>query len=576
MKFLIGLVGVWLAAAIAAGIVGDRWLMDQWTRSTEATFLRDGRTAVAILQSARWDAPTEADPSWTAMEQLLDLDVVPSIQPATSAPPATSNRSLRAPDLSAPTWTQSVTGQPRLTSHVSGLSFAATDRGDATEAGQLWTLRLTRQVSGPSLRPLWWLVWCSTNLFGLGFAGVCLRFQARQATKERSLLVPWLAAVHKAAEGKFLLPPISDVEAPLEPMLTLIGENVNRQLTELWNATERSELVLGNLQEGVLAVDHRSQVLLANAALQELLELQEDNFVYRPLLEVIRIPFVTELVEYVLTEQTQREESREFGTPPRSLRLAARPLPLGDGRTGVLVTIRDETLIKRIESVRRDFVANASHELKTPLAAIRAYAETLQLGALDDRAAAERFVGNIITQADRINGLVQGMLQLSRVQAGTALRIENFDVAEALEPCLAAALAMADGKGLALTHEIPPAPCWLRSDRDGFQTIASNLLSNAVRYTQPGGRVQLRVTIDAPWLILTIRDTGIGMRAEDLSRIFERFYRAEKDRSADTGGTGLGLSIVKNLVQALDGQIKATSQPGSGSQFEVRLPLKHR
>ena len=226
------------------------------------------------------------------------------------------------------------------------------------------------------------------------------------------------------------------------------------------------------------------------------------------------------------------------------------------------------------ESQQR-FVADASHELKTPLAAIRAYAESLQLGALNDKELAEKFIANIISQADRINGLVQGMLQLSRVEVGVALKFQQFDVMDALKPCFAAASVVAQSKGVLLQVDASQEAMVIRCDRDGFQTIASNLLSNAVRYTDAGGVVSVNCELHDQVFRLSVRDTGIGIKPEDLDRVFERFYRAEKDRSSDTGGTGLGLSIVKHLVQALGGTVHATSQPGSGSSFVVELPVEN-
>ncbi|MEM8735425.1 MAG: ATP-binding protein, partial [Planctomycetota bacterium] len=357
---------------------------------------------------------------------------------------------------------------------------------------------------------------------------------------------------------------------------------INQHFSELRNENERSELVLGNLREGVLAVDDRSRILLANRAFRRLFQLPDSNFLYRPFLEMLRIPAVTKLIQQTLRDQNPAVDEIEFGEEPRQLRVFSRPLPLSESRSGaedrigVLVTVRDQTLIKRVDLIKRDFVANASHELKTPLAAIRAYAETLEMGALDDVSAARGFVKNIVAQADRMDGLVQGMLQLSRVEVGAAVKIQKFDALEAVGPCVDAARALARGKGIRVELEQSPDPIWIESDRDGLQTIVSNLLSNAVRYTPEDGAVRAGLFADEESLVIEVVDTGIGMRKEDLDRVFERFYRAEKDRSTDTGGTGLGLAIVKHLVSALNGQVAASSELGEGSRFRVELPLKWR
>ncbi len=376
--------------------------------------------------------------------------------------------------------------------------------------------------------------------------------------------------------------------APLEDQVPDTSP-VGNLLGELRGENEWSELVLGNLQEGVLAIDDGSHVLLANHALHRLLGLADEPYLGRPLREFVPIPMVLKVAARVLRDNTPCESLIELTAPARSLQILGRPLPLnalsikvqpveatptGQQRFGALLTVRDETMLRRVEAFRRDFVANASHELKTPLSAIRAYAETLQLGALDDRALSEQFVANIIEQADRLNGLVQSMLQLSRVESGTALDVEWFDVREAAELYIAASTAVAASKNIRIDAQLPEQPLRIFCDRDGFQTIASNLLSNAIRYTREGGLVSVWLGQVENECVLRVTDTGIGIHPEDLDRIFERFFRAEKDRSSETGGTGLGLSIVKHLTQALGGIVRASSRPGYGSSFEVRLPIK--
>lgn len=566
MKILYGLVGLWALIGIACGVVGDVWLQQNWRADVEASFQKSVTlSCVQILQTLDWQQPPEEDPRWEYMQRHLDLSVVPSV-----------NESLQSSRI---VWSRSATGSPRLSIFIDPTTV--TERLSLKETSPVFGkfFRMTRELPAYDGRSLWWSLWAGTNVCGVCFALAVFRYIRRKSQIEQTVLAPWLTATQLKpglnTAQQFALPSIQEPDSNLQLSLGLVGERVNQFLEELQNANERSDLVLGNLQEGVLAVDDRSRVLLANNAIRRQLELYEERYLYRPLLEVVRIPVVTKLLQAVLRENVQREETIEFGSSNLSLRLLARPIPLGENRLGALLTVRDETILKRIEALRRDFVANASHELKTPLAAIRAYAETLQMGALNDPEAAEQFVGNIISQADRINGLVQGMLQLSRVQSGTAIRIEAFQTAEALRPCIAAAEVVARNKGVELSVSTAKG-ITLRSDRDGFQTIASNLLSNAVRYTPSGGTVTVSSSVEGDWFVFAVIDTGIGMHKEDLERIWERFYRAEKDRSVDTGGTGLGLSIVKHLVQALDGKVIAVSEPKAGSRFEVRLPLTGR
>jgi two-component system phosphate regulon sensor histidine kinase PhoR len=559
MKSLAIMTCLWGLVAIASGVMGSAWLRTNWQEREAADFSSDLKFVLAVIDRGTWREPWETDPAWSQMERGFDLEVVPA---------RLASNANRDRLESGPEWSRSPAGKLSLNAGVLHTSMRST-----VEPSEAVFLQFTRQVEPDNALRIWWISWGATNLVGVGLAAFVWVERRQHLRFLDGLLAPWLTAIRYGRVSANYLPAI-ETDSALEPSLRIVAENVNQTIVGLLGENERSELVLGNLQEGVLAIDARTRVLLTNNALRRLLHLPEEACLDRPLAEVVRLPMVHEVVEYVLSQQTPHEELLELNDPQRCLRVLGRPLPLRNNQSGALITVRDETLIHRIESLRRDFVTNASHELKTPLAAIRAYAETLQMGALEDRATAEQFVGNIIEQADRINGLVQGMLQLSRVEAGTALKIEKFDARQALEPCIAAAEAVARSKSVRVEPQWSPGSHDIRCDRGGFQTIASNLLSNAVRYTPEGGLVSVLLKKEGFWLVLSVTDTGIGIAPQELERIFERFYRAQKDRSADTGGTGLGLSIVKHLTQALGGEVVARSRQGEGSCFEVRLPVE--
>jgi two-component system phosphate regulon sensor histidine kinase PhoR len=557
MKFLYLLAIGWGVVAVLTGFLGSTWLQADYERRETERFARDIQFLANVLAARQWHRPAETDPEWKTAELSYGMRMVP----LDAAP-----RSAERPTLDID-WSRSPLGIQRVSAELALNATAPPGESPAFDA-----IRFTRELAGSVVKQTWWLGWGITQLAGLVFVMVAIYIENREHKIHEDILSPWVAAVRNDFPRDDFLPRIQS-DSKLEPALQLVEERVNMQVNQLRSSHERGELVLSNLQEGVLAIDDRSRVLLANNALQRLLSLTEETYLYRPLLEIVRVPDIDEVAEYVLTNHAPKEILVELEKPTRVVRVLGRPLPLERERFGALLTVRDETVLRRIEAIRRDFVANASHELKTPLAAIRAYAETLQMGALDDREAAEQFVGNIIAQADRINGLVQGMLQLSRVEAGTALKFEFFDACEAVDPCIAAATAMSRTKGITVSATLPEESLPIQSDRDGFQTIASNLLSNAVRYTPEGGHIHVSLAQAGNWFVLRVQDDGIGIHPEDLERIFERFYRAEKDRSQDSGGTGLGLSIVKHLTQALGGSVSASSTPQQGSLFEVRLPL---
>lgn len=560
MKNLLLLVAAWSAISIALGVIGSFELNRIWRTQASEELVRDAAAARNSIDARTWAVPAESDPAWKRMEKELRLAVVPVVD-AAGAP--TVGDAPQSPPLEWAT----IESEHRLSTVV------ALDH----PLGMANAIRVTRLAAPNSAQRVWWIAWSLLNISAVAMTLYGARWLRESLNSQRQNLQAWVESTQSENED-FLLADAEIEEPSLASAMSLIANNVNKSHRRLKLAKERSELVFDNLREGVMAVDHGGKVLLANRALVRLLKLPDEDVLYRPFLEVVRTPAIAELIASVLTHRSTLEQEVEIGTQPNYLRVAASPLPLGksssgEARSGALITARDETYVKRVELIRRDFVANASHELRTPLAAIRAYAETLQLGAIEDREAAENFIGNIITQSDRIDSLVQGMLQLSRVEVGIALDFAEFDVLAALEPCLAAAEAMASTKGVEVIKTEVTGGVQIRSDRDAFQTIAGNLLSNAVRYTPAGGTVRVKTSIVGDTLRVEVCDTGIGMRQQDLERAFERFYRAEKARSSDTGGTGLGLSIVKHLTQALGGTVSATSKPHEGSSFVIQLPM---
>jgi two-component system phosphate regulon sensor histidine kinase PhoR len=253
----------------------------------------------------------------------------------------------------------------------------------------------------------------------------------------------------------------------------------------------------------------------------------------------------------------------------RLVRATATPLA-GDERA-VLLVLRDQSEAERLDRVRRDFVANVSHEVKTPLTSVRGYAETLLEGGLEDPEHREGFVRVIRDQATRLQELVDDLLSLSELERPEArLRVERFDLRVLAERQLAALADRAAHTGLTL--ELAPGQAeWIEADRARIEQVVANLLDNALKYTERGG-VTVMLEGDPSTVSCTVQDTGPGIPAEDLDRIFERFYRVDKARSREKGGTGLGLSIVKHIVALHEGQVSVDSAPGRGSVFRFVIP----
>ncbi|RMF43602.1 MAG: PAS domain-containing protein [Planctomycetota bacterium] len=444
------------------------------------------------------------------------------------------------------------------------------------------SLRLTRRASPWEDLLSWWLTWAWLNaIAGLTIALTAWRLRRRRWARAGALQqwVDQLNALSADAPpaGSTLPPEILFTTDPqlgeLRDVLEHVSELLTRHLSALLLERSRSRLVLGNLHEGVLAIDGGENILLANESAARLLDQSVQQLESKPLVQAIRIPYLVSQIQQVLSDQQPIQAEFQHGTPSRKLQVSIHPLPLSGDRPGALVSMRDVSRIRHLEHVRRDFIANASHELKTPIAAIRAYAETLHMGAVEDKEATEQFLAHIIGQADRLNALVQGMLQLARAESGRSMSFQSIDVSKTLAACATAARALCESKGVAWQDNLAELQIQCVSAPEALQTIVNNLLSNAVRYTSAGGCVRLQVGTENGELHIVVADTGQGIPAEEIDRIFERFYRAARDRAENPSGTGLGLAIVKHLTQELGGRILATSRVGHGSSFTVVLPL---
>ncbi|MEM6799025.1 MAG: ATP-binding protein [Planctomycetota bacterium] len=359
----------------------------------------------------------------------------------------------------------------------------------------------------------------------------------------------------------------------LAQSLNQMSEELGSQLVELREGGQRQATVLGGMIEGVIAVDERERVLFANTAAGKLFGFIPPQVEGRPLLEVVRHHTLHDTVATGLSSGwPQRLEIEWEGL---SLSVQATPLP-GDPCPGLVIVLHDTTELRRLESLRQDFVANVSHELKTPLSSIKAYTETLIDGALNDPEHNVQFLRRIEEQADRLNYLIQDLLALARIEsAQQPFEIGQVAIADVATACLNDYQPQAEAKRICLAGSEPREPkLQVTADPEGLRVILNNLIDNAIKYTPGGGEVSVhweptaddRVRVD-------VTDTGIGIPADALPRVFERFFRVDKARSREVGGTGLGLAIVKHLAQAFGGSVSVQSEEGVGTTFTVSLPM---
>ena len=327
--------------------------------------------------------------------------------------------------------------------------------------------------------------------------------------------------------------------------------------------------LLDGLADGVWITSPDGTVLQHNRALTTLFFTSQSLVGKRPV-ELVRHAALHDAVERACQRQTASElEVTIESVRPRLLSVSVIPLR----ERGSMAVFRDVTELRRLEKVRKDFVANVSHELRTPITAIRGYAETLGAGALKDAEHAPRMVEVIHRQSERLSELVEDLLELSRIEAnGFSLQQEPLDVSVVGKAALETVRPQAASKKLQIEGELP-AGIVTRGDQRALEQVLVNLLDNAVKHTPEGGQVQLLgAVLDDTRFELQVRDTGTGMEPKHLDRIFERFYRVDKGRARDVGGTGLGLSIVKHLVTAMNGDVRVESTVGHGTTFFVVLP----
>lgn len=353
---------------------------------------------------------------------------------------------------------------------------------------------------------------------------------------------------------------------------------IHNRETHMRTHASRLEAVLASMIEGVLAIDADDRVALANQAACDMLRVAREELIGRPLLGQVRVKELAEAIETARKSGSFTEAEFQTRSPHRRVIRARISLLRTDSdsraeRPGIAIVMHDMTDLRKLETMRRDFVANVSHELKTPLSSIMAYAETLRDGAIHDPDRNVQFLEQIENQARYLNQQIQDLLQLARVESGQEVwDVTDVDANEIARRAVNQFTKEAEAKSIQLSFHASPQPAHVRADAEGVLTILHNLIVNAIRYTPSGGTVDVSVGVEGDQVVLEVRDTGLGIAPEHQERIFERFYRVDKARSRDLGGTGLGLSIVKHLVSAFGGQIELNSHVGHGSTFRIRLP----
>ncbi len=413
-------------------------------------------------------------------------------------------------------------------------------------------------------------------VLGVGLALLVGAWSAKRLTDPLRQLADTARAY---ARGDFSKPagdaPIREVHELAMSLNTMV-QDVRRSIEALKTERNQAATILENMAEGIIALDAQGRLLALNPSAAALLGVPHPGALGRSLFEQVRQQDLQGLARQVLEQRRPiLRELSMFQPFERLLRVHAAPCPPGgaDGPAAILI-LQDITDTARYEQLRKDFVANVSHELKSPLTSIRGSVETLLHGGLDDPPHNREFVELIQEDVQRLTRLIDDVLALSQIESqAVPLRVGPLPLATLVRDVIATLQPASTAQGLAVSVEVPD-DLVIHADPDRLRQVVTNLVDNAIKYNRTGGSLRVTGRLNGSSAVLEVMDTGIGIPAEDLPRIFERFYRVDKARSRALGGTGLGLAIVKHIVEAHGGSVCVTSQLHEGSTFSVTLPAR--
>jgi two-component system phosphate regulon sensor histidine kinase PhoR len=368
----------------------------------------------------------------------------------------------------------------------------------------------------------------------------------------------------------------------LASTLSNAADRLHTQIDAL--SEDRAQLlaVLTSMVEGVMVLDARGYVLQINPALEHMFGIARTEARGRPSAELFRHQQLNELIDAALRSRANHDAEIVLPLTGRCLHIEASAAGgERDNEACVVLVFHDITELRRLETIRKDFVANVSHELRTPLTSIKGYVEALLDGAKDDPVAAGNFLDIILNQSNRLNLILDDLLELSKIESGSVhFKQEPIDLCPLIDRTIAMMKTLADKKRQRLLASVDPALPPVEGDEERLVQVLTNLLDNAVKYTPVGGTITVGARFAPPsadrMIDLSVADTGIGIPEPDRPRVFERFYRVDKARSRELGGTGLGLAIVKHLVEGLSGHVWVEASHPHGSRFVVRLPVSSK
>jgi two-component system phosphate regulon sensor histidine kinase PhoR len=357
---------------------------------------------------------------------------------------------------------------------------------------------------------------------------------------------------------------------PAQDRFRQVAEQREQALAGQGFVQQRLEAIVSGLRDGVIVVSPDLSIISINDAACRMLGSAQGAAVGRALDEVARDPDVVRVAQSTIAVGHEQATPIDYRRAGRQLNLRVLPIEQAGRRLAVLV-VQDVTELRQLERMRTDFVSNVSHELRTPLAAIRALVETLNDGAIDDKSVARDFLGRVVNEVDRLNELIEDLLEFGRLESGRLpLRRSSVSVESLVSGSFRRVTHQAEAAGVSIHARLDAELPTLEVDESRIIQVLVNVLDNAIKFSPPGGDVTVSASRGDDVVVISVRDQGVGIRPDELSRIFERFYKS--DASRQFGGSGLGLAIAKHIIAAHGGQITATSEPGRGATFTISLP----
>jgi len=454
------------------------------------------------------------------------------------------------------------------TVHYSMMYAAVAVKPEAAVLGVV-RLSLPLKTIDTNIRHLQQVIFGATILLTL-LAIILATLVAGRTTRPLSNLT---TAARSLAAGELTSAPLNasrDEVGQLTSAFNSMAVQLRQQIAALESERGKLSAVLQTMTDGVLIVDHEGRIQLFNPAAARLFGASQEDVIGDSLVMALRSHQLLELWQSCQKSGTAQQAAFELS---KRLFVQGTAIPLGQALPGsILILLQDMTRQRQIESMRRDFISNVSHELRTPLAALKAITETLQDGGLEDPPAARHFLERMETEVDSLSLMVNELLELSRIESGRVpLELKTTHPAEILNPAFERLRLQAERAGLSLSMDCPENLPTVLADAGRVQQVVTNLLHNAIKFTPAGGSVTAGALEQAGQMCFFVRDTGIGISAEDLPRIFERFYKV--DRARASSGTGLGLAIARHLVEAHGGRVWVESELDKGSTFYFTIPL---